>query len=621
MSKRIKNNTTKNISTVARASNIATIVTTTAHGYLTDNLVTVNAVNNGFDDTKVVIISAPTSTSFTYANTGSNLGATADAGTCGITINVLGQDIEPDAYTTLNQFDEIRAVNELDSIIDAATIVINDGAADLSAALGKLLINTLDAKAIGSVPIDTTNIANGRMPQYNSTSKKLEYVDGGASAAGTKGEVQVRGNSPGSFTSFTNFKWSDAKQSLQVGPIDNGLSDNPLDIGGNVNSWVQNNIKNSSAGSGASSDVICTKDTGSDNQGFIDVGINSSGYNTAAYNSGGPGDGYVTVNGGSLAIITETNHDIAFFTNGATTNEERVRIAKEGNLIVGRGAIATTATNGFLYLAGSAGLPTGVPTAYAGRVPITVDTTNNKIYYYSGGDWKLLANTKADLVLENVDNTSDATKNAAAVTLTNKTLTTPVINAPTGIVKADVGLANVDNTSDASKPVSTATQTALNLKANLASPTFTGIPAAPTPTTADNTTKIATTAFVKAQGYGKSIISTTLSDNTNSFSTTVATTYAVLGKFIYLGSTDMGALTKIYAIISQDSGGTTSIRIYDATNALTIAEVTGFNDTVSTIKDLGTISNLPTGLAIFEIQLKTSNSSKVVRISSVLAKV
>ena len=35
----------------------------------------------------------------------------------------------------------------------------------------------------------------------------------------------------------------------------------------------------------------------------------------------------------------------------------------------------------------------------------------------------------------------------------------------------------------------------------LASPTFTGTPAAPTPATADNTTKIATTAFVKAQGY------------------------------------------------------------------------------------------------------------------------
>jgi len=59
-------------------------------------------------------------------------------------------------------------------------------------------------------------------------------------------------------------------------------------------------------------------------------------------------------------------------------------------------------------------------------------------------------------------------------TLTNKTLTSPVINTPTGITKSDVGLANVDNTTDANKPVSTATQTALDAKAPLASPTFTG---------------------------------------------------------------------------------------------------------------------------------------------------
>jgi hypothetical protein len=37
-----------------------------------------------------------------------------------------------------------------------------------------------------------------------------------------------------------------------------------------------------------------------------------------------------------------------------------------------------------------------------------------------------------------------------------------------------VGLGNVDNTTDAGKPVSTATQTALDLKAPIANPTFTG---------------------------------------------------------------------------------------------------------------------------------------------------
>lgn len=53
--------------------------------------------------------------------------------------------------------------------------------------------------------------------------------------------------------------------------------------------------------------------------------------------------------------------------------------------------------------------------------------------------------SKADVGLSNVDNTSDTTKDSATSTLTNKTLTSPVINSPTGLVKADVGLSNVVN--------------------------------------------------------------------------------------------------------------------------------------------------------------------------------
>jgi hypothetical protein len=67
---------------------------------------------------------------------------------------------------------------------------------------------------------------------------------------------------------------------------------------------------------------------------------------------------------------------------------------------------------------------------------------------------------------------------------------------PHSVTKTQVGLGSADNTSDAGKPVSTAQQNALDLKAPLASPTFTGTPNAPTPVSATSNTQLATTAFV-----------------------------------------------------------------------------------------------------------------------------
>ena len=61
----------------------------------------------------------------------------------------------------------------------------------------------------------------------------------------------------------------------------------------------------------------------------------------------------------------------------------------------------------------------------------------------------------------------DGSVEAEKVTLAN-------LKIAFALVKADVGLGNVDNTADTAKPISTLTQTALNLKAPIASPTFTG---------------------------------------------------------------------------------------------------------------------------------------------------
>ena len=101
-------------------------------------------------------------------------------------------------------------------------------------------------------------------------------------------------------------------------------------------------------------------------------------------------------------------------------------------------------------------------------------------------------------------------KQAPASTLENwLELLTPTdsvasVAGKTGAVtleKADVGLEHVDNTADVDKPISTAVQEALDLKAPLDSPALAGTPTAPTAKTSTNNTQVATTVFVKAQGY------------------------------------------------------------------------------------------------------------------------
>ena len=73
-----------------------------------------------------------------------------------------------------------------------------------------------------------------------------------------------------------------------------------------------------------------------------------------------------------------------------------------------------------------------------------------------------LSSHEADTTsVHGIADTSILATTTGTQTLTNKTLTSPAINTPTGITKSDVGLSNVDNTSDANKPVSTATATAI----------------------------------------------------------------------------------------------------------------------------------------------------------------
>jgi hypothetical protein len=83
----------------------------------------------------------------------------------------------------------------------------------------------------------------------------------------------------------------------------------------------------------------------------------------------------------------DSNANLALFDSNASA--VRFTIDANGNIVAGgSSALATTATNGFLYVPTCAGTPTGTPTAITGMAPIVVNTTNNKLYFYSGGAWR-----------------------------------------------------------------------------------------------------------------------------------------------------------------------------------------------------------------------------------------
>jgi hypothetical protein len=91
-----------------------------------------------------------------------------------------------------------------------------------------------------------------------------------------------------------------------------------------------------------------------------------------------------------IVCATESQYDdsVQLRFHSGPSGAERLRLDSSGNAVFGNAALATNATNGFLYIPSCPGTPSGNPTAYAGRVPLVWDSTNNILYIRSGNSWK-----------------------------------------------------------------------------------------------------------------------------------------------------------------------------------------------------------------------------------------
>lgn len=126
------------------------------------------------------------------------------------------------------------------------------------------------------------------------------------------------------------------------------------------------------------------------------------------------------------------------------------------NVVVGTAAaVSTSGTNGFLYIPTCAGTPSGTPSAYTGKSPVIVDSTNHILYFYDGS-WRNAGGSGGAPFTDStaiVKGSSDATKLLrfevdGFTTGTTRVVTVP--NADFTMVGEDTPQALTNKTFDAS---------------------------------------------------------------------------------------------------------------------------------------------------------------------------
>lgn len=103
------------------------------------------------------------------------------------------------------------------------------------------------------------------------------------------------------------------------------------------------------------------------------------------------------------------------------------------------------------------------------------------------------------------------------------------------------------------------------------------------------------------------------------FNVSLDVTYTSVISFVYGGSDDWGTLNKILLLTAQtgSSPKTHDLRVYDATNGLVVAEKIGSTHQVQTVVDLGTVSNVPTAQASFEIQVRRTGGGQLLDVHAI----
>ena len=207
----------------------------------------------------------------------------------------------------------------------------------------------------------------------------------------------------------------------------------------NNDNYLQINIRNFSTGSNSSADFVATYDTGTEDTGYINMGINGTSYVGNAINDL-PGDGYIYTTGSNLVIGTATSGStLTLFAGGERYSDGKLRL-RANNQHELSGSLFVT---GSLTVSGSSTFTNIGPAIFSG----SVNTTNGVTGSFTGsfiGDGSNLTGIATILAFSGSTSGTDTLNlktealtfsgsNGITATVTNNTVT---LAAPAGTVSA-----------------------------------------------------------------------------------------------------------------------------------------------------------------------------------------
>jgi len=236
--------------------------------------------------------------------------------------------------------------------------------------------------------------------------------------------------------------WSDSFDTFLIGQdittfiTAAGLTDVALGIEGSSTSFVQAALVNTGSGSSSSADFIAYASNGTNDSGWIDMGITNQTFDDPSFALTGPGDGYVFMSGAIAGVVNVSQYNVASGTLNLVTSTPHAMIQ---GVIFDLVLPAAPALEG-RYTVATVPSPTQVavpvPVEYTGGNVALTNVINSQINKFTGDGNLVLATDSTGLA-------NNIVIAAGGLNLTNP----QIIITPNDGVEMDVDLSITGNSS------------------------------------------------------------------------------------------------------------------------------------------------------------------------------